>query len=420
MKPNVYASANGQPIRVLMVRMGSWVTWVDTVAKYLAGQGFAVAALVLRAAQGWHDDTDASGGFERVDRHFPRSRLGKVADMLRAGLHLRRSLKERTFDVLYVVDSWTLPPLWVATYGRMRWRDRRLVYHTFEWLDPSVHRPSHIRLERAVCRRADLVINIDRLRGRLQQMLYRLAQCPLWIRNSLPSSYELPPRRPDLRAELLGESAPPDALAVITPSIVSAERLALEMIQAFSFLPCRYRLATIAGDGAYFERCKQAVSDLGLQDRVVFLPRMPFGRLMEYVACADIGTIFHDGRMSAGNYMANPMRLSQFAASGLPFVASNSPSLQAEVYQYGLGSCCDEMDPKAIAKAIGEIGDGVPSLHQRSKHVRHMFETELCFESRGPHLVNALRDLCKQPAATDEAGRWTASLATRGALRAGK
>jgi glycosyltransferase involved in cell wall biosynthesis len=388
---------NGRPPRVLMVRVGGWDNWVDTVARYLSGQGFAVSGLVLKAGQGWQDAVDATGGFEKVERQFPRSRLGKVGDMLRAGALLRRSLKERDFDILYVVDSWTLPPLWVATRGRMRWRDRQLVYHTFEWLDPSVHRRFHIHLEQAVCRRADLVINIDRLKGRLQQMLYRLTRCPLWVRNSLPLTYELPPRRAALRQEILGRRAPSDALAVVTPSIAAEERLALEVIGAFAHLPDRYRLSMIAGEGAYFERCRQSVEALGLSDRVVFLPRMPFGRVMEYVVCADIGTIFHDGRISSGNYMANPMRLSQFAASGVPFVAANFPTVQAEVYQYGLGLCCDEFDPQAIARAIRQLGEGDPPLEERKKHVRRMFETELCFESRGPQLVSALRELCGNP-----------------------
>jgi hypothetical protein len=120
---------------------------------------------------------------------------------------------------------------------------------------------------------------------------------------------------------------------------------------------------------------------------------MPFTTLMEYVVCSDIGVVLHDGRASSGNYMANPMRVSQFAASGIPFVACDFPTVEAEVYRHGLGVCCDGLDPMAVATAIRELGEGAVPLAERKRQARQAFERELKFESRGPHLVRALSAL---------------------------
>jgi hypothetical protein len=57
---------------------------------------------------------------------------GKLKQRLCGGNRLRRYLKRQAFDLLYVIDSWTLPTLWLATFSRLGWRGARLVYHTFD------------------------------------------------------------------------------------------------------------------------------------------------------------------------------------------------------------------------------------------------------------------------------------------------
>ena len=88
--------------------------------------------------------------------------------------------------MVYIIDSWSIPVFWLATTGALRWRRAALVYHTFEWIERRVHGWLRCHLERRLCRQADLVVNIDRIRGRVQQLVYGLERSPLWVRNSLP------------------------------------------------------------------------------------------------------------------------------------------------------------------------------------------------------------------------------------------
>jgi glycosyltransferase involved in cell wall biosynthesis len=252
-------------------------------------------------------------------------------------------------------------------------------------------------LERSVCRKADLVVNSDRTRGRIQQMLYRLPQPPLWLRTSLSRNYPVPKPSPARRRELLGGNPPADAVAVLCPSIANEERLALELIQSLMRLPQRFRFAMIAGTGSYFQACVQLVEKHGLGQRMTFLPRMGFDLVMEYVVCADVGAILHDGRQSLGNYLANPMRLTMFASAGIPFVASDFPALAGEVYRYGLGVCCHEHDPEKIGDAIRHLAEGVPTLAERKPRIVEAFRNSLCFEASADALVERLKNWVAQP-----------------------
>ena len=103
-----------------------------------------------------------------------RSGWRKLKCRLVGGLRLRRYLQRRTFDVLYVVDSWTLSTFVVGHSWQLEVAGVKLVYHTFDWLEPGLVAEAHRRLERKVCQRADLVVNTDLGKGPMQQTLYGL------------------------------------------------------------------------------------------------------------------------------------------------------------------------------------------------------------------------------------------------------
>jgi glycosyltransferase involved in cell wall biosynthesis len=124
---------------------------------------------------------------------------------------------------------------------------------------------------------------------------------------------------------------------------------------------------------------------------------MPFSELLRYVACADVGAIFHDWKRSSGYWMASPDRLAGYVACGVPVLCSNVPNLEAIVYRYGLGLCCNPYDPVEIAQAIRKLVEEPPGLEERRRHVRAMFEQHLNFEAHGHKLVAALHELLKAP-----------------------
>jgi glycosyltransferase involved in cell wall biosynthesis len=322
---------------------------------------------------------------------------GKLLTRLRGGLRLRKHLSKQVFDFLYVTDSWTLPTLWLATCGRLRWVGAKTIYHTYDWLEPDLVAELHRRLERRMCHCADLVVNTDRSRARMQRTIYGLKTTPLWIQNCLSGTTQIPPSSEALRREMTGSSDASSLRIVIYPTIVSnadsAQRMAWELIQAFRRLPEQYRLVLFYREGAEYRRCLHACIEAGLVGRVTFMERMPFLRLLEYVVSADVGAIFYDDRQSSGYFMCNPDKLSLFAACGIPYVASDQPNLEAVTYRYGMGECCDPRDTAALTAAILNLVEGVIPLLARKVAARQAFLSHLNFEVQGRRLLHCLESL---------------------------
>jgi glycosyltransferase involved in cell wall biosynthesis len=375
---------------------------VVTLVNFLVQEGFRVTAACAEAGSAPVEGLSPNAELVKL-RPRGRGRLSAIAVRMQSAVRLRTLLRSRPTNILYVVDSWTLPTLWLATRGRFRWRRARLVYHTYDWLDPTLHAGRNVKLERKMCHRSDLVVNTDRSRARLQQALYGLIRTPLHIPNFLPRATPQPVRDPAARRELLGGREVPEACLMVYPTAVwnedSAQRLTFELIAAVARLPERYRLATFYREGVEHERCRGFVDSSGLQRRITFLPVVPLERLLHLLGSADLGAILYDDRASSGYFMASPDKLSLLAACGVPYVASDFPNLEAVTYKLGLGVCCDARDPLTLARAIRELGEGPVPLVERKAHVRAMFERELYFERHAARLVGALHQLTESPRA---------------------
>jgi glycosyltransferase involved in cell wall biosynthesis len=318
----------------------------------------------------------------------------KVKRRFSGGLRLRRHLRTQVFDLLYVVDSWTLPTLWLATLGRLRWRGAKLVYHTFDWLEPGLVAEAHRRLERKVCQRADLVVNTDRARARMQRTLYQLKTTPLWVQNCLSSDIPIPTPNESLRREMAGAADTSQLRIIIYPTVVSnaesAQRMTWELIQGFRRLPESYRLVLFYREGVEYRRCLTACVEAGISKRVRFLEPVPFLRLLDYVASADVGAIFYDDSESSGYFMCNADKLSLLAACGIPFVASDQPNVESVAYRHGLGKCCNPRDAVVLADAFRAVVEGATPLAEWKQQARKAFLEHLNFEVHGQRLLAAL------------------------------
>ncbi len=386
-----------KPLRLAMVRCGALQQQhhLSTLCQYLVSQGIELEFFSLQAPA-----SEVAWFGEQVPMMRVHA-LGQWGDkgigrFFRGGNVLRSALKKLRFDILYVVDSWTLRYLAVTTMGRMRWRECPLVYHTFDMLVPHVAARAEILLERHATRRSQLNINTDRSRAALTKALFGLAQTPLAIPLRLSRDSVLPTRDDVLRTSLLPDSVDGEMFLIVSPTSLSSERLSKEIIQAFVSLPDNYHLVTVDGTGVYAQECHDLIEELDLVDRVCILEPMPHDDLLKICACADVGMIFYDVEASLGNYFCHPSRLAYFVALGLPVVATDVPVLESVVYRYSLGVCCSPSRVEAIAEAIREMCEGAITLAERRNWIRDAFEQELNYEqSAYPLLVNALYRLNK-------------------------
>jgi glycosyltransferase involved in cell wall biosynthesis len=384
--------------RVAMVRQTGITSMfnVITLANFLKENDFDVNITCIEPRN--EGAPGLQGGIEVAYLGAGKGRgLSKSLCRFRGAVRLRRHLRSRQTDVLYVLDSWTLPTLWFAGFGDLRWHGNEFVYHTNDWLEPGIAPRLYLRLERTACRKADLVVNTDRARARMQRTLYGLAKTPLWVQNSLPASFPVPQPDLRLRQEMSVTLDPSLARIIIYPTVVSnadsAQRMTWELIRCMRFLPEKYCLVLFYRDGSEYQRCASASKEWGIAHRVRFMEPVPFLRLAAYVASADLGAVLYDDAQSSGYFMCNADKLSLLTACGLPYVASDQPNLEAVTYRHALGECCDPRNPEALAQCVRTIGDGDAQLALRKLKVRRAFLEFLSFESHGPKLVDGLRKL---------------------------
>jgi glycosyltransferase involved in cell wall biosynthesis len=205
--------------------------------------------------------------------------------------------------------------------------------------------------------------------------------------NYLSRTLVLPKETSRYRQEMLKDLKPDSPIVLIYPTIAAKERLTMEILEAFKLLPPNFVCVTIAANDAYGCEIRQMAESKELHGRIKIYSPMPHEHLLNLIAAADMGAIFHDASSSSGNFLGNPMRLALFVAYAIPFVAVATPNIEALVYKHGLGLCCDPTDRRELADAIQHLVDSPPGLAARKQHLVERFANELNFEKHAAALL---------------------------------
>lgn len=157
------------------------------------------------------------------------------------------------------------------------------------------------------------------------------------------------------RAEAVRRAAatsPCRPFTILYQGAVNVGRGVEEVIRALPRLPgCRF---VVVGCGDVLDEARRLAEAEGVADRVEFAGRKPFGRLAQYMAAADLGTVLM--RDVCLNYrLALPNRLFDFIQAGLPILASRLPEVERVVDGEGVGLCIGDLTPDAVAAAVREV-----------------------------------------------------------------
>lgn len=99
---------------------------------------------------------------------------------------------------------------------------------------------------------------------------------------------------------------------------------------------------------------QKLVSDLGIEDRVHFIPPVPTDEVVSYVSDVDFGVIPTQNIGLSYKY-AMPNKLFEMSLSGLPIIGGKLPEIQRYIETNNVGIVMDETDPLDIARAMKEI-----------------------------------------------------------------
>lgn len=116
----------------------------------------------------------------------------------------------------------------------------------------------------------------------------------------------------------------------------------------------------LVGSGRQREELGRQAEELGLTDRVHFIPAVLPHDLPAYTAAASVGVIPYQP-VSDNNLMALPNKVFEYTGAGIPFAAADLPELRRIAEEVGCAAVYGPFDPHGLATAVTKILE--PSHH---------------------------------------------------------
>jgi len=107
----------------------------------------------------------------------------------------------------------------------------------------------------------------------------------------------------------------------------------------------------VAGDGDILQRLQNYVTEKQLNEKVIFLGRIPFEELHAYTVSADLGISLLENK-GLNYYYSLPNRIFDFMHAHVPIIATDFPEIHKVVAGSGTGVLIDGHEPEALAHAI--------------------------------------------------------------------
>jgi glycosyltransferase involved in cell wall biosynthesis len=354
-------------------------------------------ALPWLAADGWEITLTAPGAsrslirgispYPATIRDIPGEREGSRAIReLRLALELLRA-RFGSYDAVLIAGQSISARAAVLLAGM---RGKALAYHAPEMYDPFDH-PAHWRLLGCLSRRADLYLNAEYHRAYISRAMYRIRAPIVILPPNLPSTWPIPRIAADVRARMCGDKASHDAFVLMLHGGYSERRLVPELLHGLAMLPRTVRLVMTNVEHRKGE-ADRTLARLGIEDRVLRLPRMAFGDMLAYSVNADAGVLLYKNN-DLGNFFTSPGRLTEYLACGLPVLASNHTGLEALVLRHGLGETTREPTPEAIADAIRALMERKATGVLGREVMRETFVRTFASDNFRDRVVEAFRTL---------------------------
>lgn len=145
----------------------------------------------------------------------------------------------------------------------------------------------------------------------------------------------------------------------------------------------------IAGDGDIFDKLKEKAKKPGLNEKIIFLGRLPLSELHQYTIQSDLGMSLEEN-LGLNYYFALPNKLFDYIQAGVPVIVSDFPEMAKIVRDYNIGFAVSERNPEKLAAILSEMLTN-EELRNIWKHNLEKASEELCWENEKHVLIDIYR-----------------------------
>lgn len=285
-------------------------------------------------------------------------------------------------DVIHAHDVNTLIVAWIASkLARVP-----LVYDAHE---VSTSREGYQKIrkyvgftEKILMPKAIATITTTDMRAKFFARAYGVNR-PTVLQNR-PSYYDLKPSN-RIREEL---SLANDWPIIVYQGGIQAGRGLERIIKVATKLDRVYFV--LIGSGRLVESLQSMSEDLGVTDKVKFIPVVPLAQLPEYTASADIG-IQPIVNTCFNHYSTDSNKLFEYVLAGLPVIATDFPEIRKIVVKYQVGELADE-SLDSLATTINNLLTN-QELQAKYKMNALNYRKELSWESQEKALIELYKKI---------------------------
>lgn len=151
----------------------------------------------------------------------------------------------------------------------------------------------------------------------------------------------------------------------------------------------------IIGDGDIIDNLKKLVNKENLTNKVFFIDRMPFDKLVEYTEKAKLGISIEE-KIGYNYYFALPNKLFNYIQARVPVIVSDFPEMSKIVKKYDIGITINTRIPEEIAKIVNKILENNELYNKWLKNLEFA-ASELCWENEENKLLTFFSSIMEKP-----------------------
>lgn len=295
--------------------------------------------------------------------------------------------------VIIGYDMHGLIPAWIM--GKLY--HRPIVYHSHDFVERTMAKSIGQRIvklfERILVKTIDLVIVPDEERAEVMVDQLRLATSPLIVANAPRLAAKSSANRLDQELKKRGK----DFKRLVLRQGKIGRGHALEVtIRSMPYWEDRDWGFVILGPGEanYKRSLEQLAIELGVTDRLVILPPVPYPEVAQFTGGAHLGHALYEPIHINNQYITMASnKILEYIAAGMPLLLSNTQGSHNLIDKYKNGLVADIESPMSIAGAINSILSDEVRLQEMGKNSRLAFNTELNYEFQYMRAIEEFRKL---------------------------